>query len=95
METLNSKKTLPVDSLPTILENVSCYLNCLPLDTALGPNPPLWGTVIQQLEALYRKIVFLLNTIEDITPLLKIMVSVFKIPNIGQYKVRKYTDILV
>nr|XP_023011875.1 protein unc-79 homolog isoform X2 [Leptinotarsa decemlineata] len=86
LETFNSKKTLPVDILPTILQNMACYLNCLPLEAALGGSTPIWGTVLQQLELLYRKLIFLLNTLDDMTPLLKIMSSVFKIPLIAQFK---------
>lgn len=83
---MNSKKTLPVDILPTILQNMACYLNCLPLEVALGASTPMWGTVLQQVEVLYRKLVFLLNTMEDLLPLLKIMSSLFKIPLISQFK---------
>ncbi|XP_056646981.1 protein unc-79 homolog isoform X3 [Diorhabda sublineata] len=86
LETLNSKKTLPVDILPTILQNMACYFNCLPLEVALGASTPMWGTVLQQVEILYRKLIFLLNTMEDVTPLLKIMSSLFKIPLISQFK---------
>ncbi|XP_072402043.1 protein unc-79 homolog isoform X3 [Diabrotica undecimpunctata] len=86
LETLNSKKTLPVDILPTILQNMACYLNCLPLEVALGASTPMWGTVLQQVEILYRKLLFLLNTMDDIIPLLKIMSSLFKIPLISQFK---------
>jgi hypothetical protein len=67
---------------------MACYLNCLPLEAALGPSTPLWSTVLQQLESLYRRMLFLLNTIDDIMPLLKIMISVFKIPLISQFKAR-------
>lgn len=86
-QTLNSKKILPIDILPTVLQNMACYLNCLPLEAAVGPNTPMWSTVLQQLEILYRKIILLLNILEDITPLLKIMSSVFKTPLISQFKV--------
>ncbi|CAG9855370.1 unnamed protein product [Phyllotreta striolata] len=86
LETLNSKKTLPLDILPTILQNMACYLNCLPLEVALGASTPMWGTVLQQVEILYRKLVFLLNTMEDLLPLLKIITSLFKIPLISQFK---------
>lgn len=66
---------------------MACYLNCLPLEAALGPNAPMWSTVLQQLEILYRKIILLLSMLEDIMPLLRIMLSVFKTPLISQFKV--------
>ncbi|XP_017778696.1 PREDICTED: protein unc-79 homolog [Nicrophorus vespilloides] len=86
LETLNSKKTLPVESMPIILENMACYLDCLPLEAALGPTSPIWNNVLQQLEILFRKLILLLNTVEDIMPLLRIMITIFKIPVISQYK---------
>lgn len=84
---MNTKKILPIDILPTILQNMACYLNCLPLEAALGPNAPTWSTVLQQIEILYRKIILLMNMLDDITPLLKIMSSVFKTPLISQFRV--------
>ncbi|CAH2007924.1 unnamed protein product [Acanthoscelides obtectus] len=86
LEVLNSKKTLPIEVLPTVLQNMACYLNCLPLEAALGPSTSLWCTILQQLEVFYRRITFFLNTIEDITPLLKIIMCTFKIPLIPQFK---------
>ncbi|XP_060537394.1 protein unc-79 homolog isoform X2 [Cylas formicarius] len=86
LETLNSKKTLPIEIMPIILHNMALYLNCLPLETSLGSTTPMWGTVLQQLEILYRKLVFLLNVLEDVTPLLTIMTCIFKLPLITQFK---------
>lgn len=90
LETLNSKKTLPTDMMPTILANMAVYLSCLPLENALGPTTPMWGTVLQQLEIIYRKLLFMLSAFEDVTPLLNIMASMFKLPLITQFKVRIY-----
>lgn len=86
LETLNSKKTLSCDIIPTILQNVACYLDCLPPEAMSTPMAASWSTVLQQLEIFYRRIVFLLNTIEDMTALLKIIISVFKVPTISQHK---------
>lgn len=86
-QTLNSKKILPIDILPTVLDNMACYMNCLPLEAALGPNTPMWSTVLQQLEIFFRKIILLLNILDYISPLLNIMASVFKTPLISQFKV--------
>ncbi|CAH1121159.1 unnamed protein product [Ceutorhynchus assimilis] len=86
LETLNFKKTLPTDMMPTILSNMAAYLSCLPLESALGPTTPMWSTVLQQLEIIYRKLLFMLNTLDDVTPLLNIMASIFKLPLITQFK---------
>ncbi|XP_066259891.1 protein unc-79 homolog [Euwallacea similis] len=86
LETLNSRKNLPTENMPTILANMSAYLNCLPLENATGPSMAMWSTVLQQLEIIYRKLIFLLNIFDDVTPLLNIMVAVFKLPVITQFK---------
>ncbi|XP_046744184.1 protein unc-79 homolog isoform X3 [Diprion similis] len=86
LESLNTKKTLPLERLPTILHNVACYLDCLPLEAGLGPGAATWGGLLSQIDGLFRRLVLLLNSIEDITPLLRIMVSVLKVPGIPQFK---------
>lgn len=89
-QSLNTKKTLPLERLPTILHNVACYLDCLPLEAGLGPGAATWGGLLSQIDGLFRRLVLLLNSIEDMTPLLRIMVSVLKVPGIPQFKVRQY-----
>ncbi|KAF5283433.1 hypothetical protein FQA39_LY04809 [Lamprigera yunnana] len=86
LETLNSKKILPVDVLPVILENIACYFDCLSPETNLSSTSTPWGSVLQQLENLYRRILFFINNLEDIKPLLKIMISILKLPTITQCK---------
>lgn len=86
LETLNSKKTLSCDLLPTILDNLACYLECLPMEATASPTSGTWGTVLQQLEILYRRIIFILSSIDDVTVLLKIIIAIFKVPTIAQHK---------
>lgn len=66
---------------------MACYFECLPLEASLGSTSALWSTVLLQLENLYRRILLFLSALEEITPLLQIMVSVLKIPVIAQFKV--------
>lgn len=76
MESLNNKKTLPID-LPIIMRNLSEYLQCLPIDSL---NAPIWSAAIQGIESLFRRIVFVLPSMEEAESLLTIMVTVFKMP---------------
>lgn len=87
-EFLNSRKTLPSEQLPIIIENMACYMDCLPLE-GLGPGSSS-VVLLQQIDTLFRRIVLTLNIFEDIIPLLRIMVSILKVPAINQFKVRKY-----
>ncbi|XP_031779809.1 protein unc-79 homolog isoform X4 [Nasonia vitripennis] len=86
IESLNVKKSLPTDFLAIILHNIACYLDCLPLEAGLGPGVTTWSGLITQLEALFRRLVLLLSTIENIKPILKIMTCVLKIPGVQQSK---------
>lgn len=85
LETLNSRKTL-CNVLPTVLENMACYLECLPVEAMASPTSSTWSTILQQLETLCRRIVFMLNAIDDVTAVLKIIISIFKVPTISQHK---------
>lgn len=84
---LNSKKSLPVDNLPVILHNVACYLDCLPLEAGLGPGSGTWSALLTQLEMLFRRLILLLSSLNDVTPLFRIMVSVLRVPGISSCKV--------
>lgn len=77
METLNNKKTLPVD-LPIIMRNLSEYLQILPIE-ALGA-PLIWTLAMQGIEQLFRRIIFILPSMDETESLLSIMTSVFKMP---------------
>lgn len=87
LQTLNSKKSLPVGKLSTILHNVASYLDCLPLEAGLGPGIITWSGLLSQFEGFFRKLVMLLPTIDDITPAHRIMISIMKVPGIQQSKV--------
>ncbi|XP_063244249.1 protein unc-79 homolog [Bacillus rossius redtenbacheri] len=79
LESLNSKKSLPVDTLPVIIHNMACYLDCLPLEQG-------YAAWLLQLEALLRRLSLTLHTLQDVLPLLRIMVAVLKVPGISQFK---------
>ncbi|XP_033217095.1 protein unc-79 homolog [Belonocnema kinseyi] len=86
LETLNTKKSIPLGRLSTILHNIACYLDCLPLEAGLGPGTITWSGLLSQFEGFFRKLVLLLSSIEDITPALRIMISILKVPGIQQSK---------
>lgn len=77
MDSLNNKKTLPIE-LSIIIRNLSEYLQSIPIDTL--STPTIWTSAIQGIESLFRRIVFILPSMEEIESLLSIMMSVFKMP---------------
>ncbi|XP_076284317.1 UNC-79 domain-containing protein isoform X2 [Lasioglossum baleicum] len=89
LESLNAKKSLPTERLPVILHNISCYLNCLPLETGLGVGSPIWHGLFTQFDNLFRRLTLMLSSIEDATPLLRIIISLMKVPPIQPMKDQK------
>lgn len=78
VESLNSKKTLPLETLPVTLRNMGEYLHCVPLDA--GISSVTWSPVVQGIEALFRRLVLILGTLDEPDYLLNIMVAVLKVP---------------
>lgn len=84
VDNLNTKKTLPIDTLPTWLRNLAEYLQCVPMDAGIGTS--IWSQVVQGIETLFRRIILSLNTLEEPTYLLDIMVCVLKIPGVSKVR---------
>ncbi|XP_024081973.1 protein unc-79 homolog isoform X2 [Cimex lectularius] len=84
LESLNSKKTLP-DTLPVILHNVACYLDCLPLEAGLGPGTGPWSSLIGLIDVLFRRLSLQLQIVSPL-PLLRIMLSTLRVPGITTCK---------
>lgn len=89
MESLNNKKTLPVD-MPIILRNLSEYLLCLPIEAL---STPIWQSAIQGIEQLFRRIIFILPNLEEAESLLNIMVSVLKMPGVPKSMLEPFAKV--
>lgn len=88
VESLNSKKTLPLETLPVTLRNMGEYLHCVPLDA--GISSVTWSPVVQGIEALFRRLVLILGNLDEPDYLLNIMVAVLKVPCVP--KVKPFAD---
>ncbi|XP_071438717.1 protein unc-79 homolog [Hetaerina americana] len=91
LENLNSRKSLPLDTLPCILHNVACYLDCLPLlEVGVGGPPSGWTALISQMELLFRRLVLSLGSLGGghiaIRALLRIMAAILKVPGVASFK---------
>lgn len=87
VDNLNSKKTLPLETLPTWVRNLGEYLQCVPMDAGIGNV--VWQQVVQGIETLFRRIILSLNTLEEPTYLLDIMVSLLKIPGVSKVIIKR------
>ncbi|XP_055716676.1 protein unc-79 homolog isoform X6 [Phlebotomus papatasi] len=90
VESLNSKKTLPLDTLPVTLRNLAEYLQCLPSD--IGPG--VWSTTIQGIDALFRRLVLILHSLEEPESLLDIMVCLLKIQGVSKAVLDPFSKVL-
>lgn len=91
LESINSKKTLPTENLPIILRNLSEYLQCFPSD-AFGPG--IWTSAVQGIESLFRRLIFILPTLEDAENLLDIIVCVLKMPSLPKSILDPFSKVL-
>ncbi|XP_037086283.1 protein unc-79 homolog [Pollicipes pollicipes] len=83
LEYLNRQRTAPcLDEMPTILYNMSVYLESVPLETA----GQLYGPLVPQLDVLFRRLLPCLAALPELDSLLAIMCSLLKIPTVNMYK---------
>ncbi|CAH2054946.1 unnamed protein product, partial [Iphiclides podalirius] len=85
IEHLNSKKTLPIDQIPTIAGNIATYLECLAPE-ALGP-PGACGALLAAFEQLLRSVALQLPQLDDVAPLLRACAAALRVPQAHMHKV--------
>uniref|UniRef100_A0A182JSA7 Protein unc-79 n=1 Tax=Anopheles christyi TaxID=43041 RepID=A0A182JSA7_9DIPT len=90
-ETLNAKKTLPIDLLPVIFRNLAEYLQCVPIDCIAGS---VWLPVIQALDSLLRRVILILGSISGSEHLLDIIVAVLKVPQLSKSILEPFSKII-
>ncbi|GAB0098713.1 protein unc-79 homolog [Sergentomyia squamirostris] len=90
VENLNSKKTLPLDTLPVSLRNMAEYLQCIPSD--IGPG--IWSTTIQGIDTLFRRLILILPSLEEPESLLDIMVTLLKIQGVSKAVLDPFSKVL-
>lgn len=92
VDTLNQKKTLPLDTLNTTLRNMGEYLQCVPLDVGIGTNT--WSLVVQGIETLFRRLVLHLKDLVRPDYLLDIMVCVLRVPGVSKAVLEPFSKVL-
>lgn len=92
VDTLNQKKTLPLETLSATLRNMGEYLQCVPLDVGIGLNS--WSLVVQGIETLFRRLVLHLKDVERPDYLLDIMVCVLKVPAVPKSVLEPFSKVL-
>lgn len=78
VESLNSKKTLPMDTLPTTLRNMGEYLCSIPTEAGIADTT--WKTACERIEVLFKRLVLILNNLDSPDYLLNTIVAILKLP---------------
>lgn len=70
----------------SVVTNMANYLDCVTLET----TSPSWANILIQFDIFFRRLPGLLPNSCDMSPVLKIIIAVLKIPGLTSVKVRKY-----
>ncbi|XP_050087901.1 protein unc-79 homolog isoform X2 [Anopheles aquasalis] len=90
-ETLNAKKTLPVDLLSIIFRNLAEYLQCVSADCMAGS---IWSPVVQSLDTLLRRVILILPNMNGAEHLLEIIVCLLKVPQLSKNILEPFSKII-
>ncbi|XP_050316964.1 protein unc-79 homolog isoform X6 [Bactrocera neohumeralis] len=91
-ESLQSKKSLPVEQLPVIFRNMAEYLHCVPTELTTGPG--VWQQAMQAMESLLRQVIVLLPNLANPEHLLDIMVATLKMNIVPKTLLDPYSKII-
>uniref|UniRef100_A0A8D8RWG0 Protein unc-79 homolog n=1 Tax=Cacopsylla melanoneura TaxID=428564 RepID=A0A8D8RWG0_9HEMI len=86
LENLNSRKSVSTEKLVTILDNIACYMDFLPIEAGLGPGAISWQSVLTQLETFFRNIISIISTFDNVTSFFRIMISILRVPAVTTCK---------
>ncbi|XP_036332952.1 protein unc-79 homolog isoform X7 [Rhagoletis pomonella] len=91
-ESLQSKKSLPIEQLPVIFRNMAEYLHCVPTELTTGPG--VWQQAMQAMESLLRQVIVLLPNLGNPEHLLDIMVATLKLNIVPKTLLDPYSKII-
>ncbi len=77
-------KNVTPEQMGHIVKNLATYVDYISMET----SSPAWPTILTQFDLFFRRLPLLLPTPCDISPVLKIMIAVLKIPGLTSVKVR-------
>jgi len=79
LQILNEKKEMPADCMDNILANLSTYMEAVHEDK--GPCF-IQATLFPLFETFLRKLFLCFNVIEDVNPLLRLIICILKVPHL-------------
>jgi hypothetical protein len=86
---MNKQKSLSLDVCSTLLSNIAQFMEYIPIDSPIQ----LWTSVFAEFDFLFEKLTRVYTTIKsnvpiscDLTPILRIMMNILKIPYIANVR---------
>lgn len=76
-------KTITSEEMTNVVKNLASYVDYIAMET----SSPAWPTILIQFDLFFRRLPTLLPNPCDISPVLKIMIAVLKIPGLTSVKV--------
>ena len=86
----NEQRNLTNEQMLCVVHNLSTYMDYVALETSSAS----WQTILMQFDLFFRRLPTLLPNECDMTPVLKIMIAVLKIPGLTSIKVRQVMDLV-
>ncbi|XP_037956514.1 protein unc-79 homolog isoform X2 [Teleopsis dalmanni] len=91
-ESLQAKKSLPIDQLPTIFRNMAEYLHCVLVEGGIGQV--VWAQAMQAMESLLRQVIVIMPNLTHHEYMLDLMVSSLRLNCVPKTLLDPYSKIL-
>ena len=80
---VNEMKNITNEQMTNVVKNLATFVDYIAMET----SSPAWANILVQFDLFFRRLPGLLPNPCDVTPVLKIMIAVLKIPGLTSVKV--------
>ena len=80
---VNDTKNISNEQMTNVVKNLATFVDYIAMET----SSPAWANILVQFDLFFRRLPTLLPNPCDVTPVLKIMIAVLKIPGLTSVKV--------
>ena len=86
LQGVNEMKNITCEQMTNVVKNIASFVDYIAMET----SSPTWATILVQFDLFFRRLPTLLPNPCDVTPVLKIMIAVLKIPGLTSVKVAMF-----
>lgn len=81
---INDMKSLTNQQMLTVVKNLATYMDYVTMET----SSPTWSNILTQFENFFRRLPLYLPNPCDMSPVLKVIITILKMPGLTAVKVR-------